>query len=54
MPKKCLIFPYLNNSGIIIIMTMIIFHKAIFGAPSALGALHTARDAHGGSGGAED
>ena len=31
---------------------MMIFHNDIFGAPSALGALRTVRDAHGGSGGA--
>ena len=31
-------------------MTMMIFHNAVFCIPSALGALRTACDVHGGSG----
>ena len=45
IPKKCLISLYWNNIGIIIIMTMMIFHQAIFGAYFlALGALLTVLD----------
>ena len=52
MPKMCPIFLFWNDIAIIIIMTMMIFHEAIFGAPSELGALCTARDARDGSGSA--
>ena len=54
MPKKCLIFLYWNNIGIIIIWLWWLFIRLVFGAPSALGALRSARDACGGRGSAVD